>query len=50
MPVKRCTKNGKKGYSYGNQKCHTGKDAKRKAHVQGYAIEKTGYKPKGKKK
>ena len=51
MPVKRCTKNGKPGWKYGSSgRCYTGKDAKQKAHVQGYAIEKNGYKPKGKKK
>ena len=44
MPVKRCTKDGKKGWQYGNQKCFTGKDAKRRAHEQGAAIRKSGYK------
>lgn len=51
MPVKKCTKNGKSGHKYGSSgKCYTGKDAKRKAHIQGYAMTKNGYKPKSKAK
>ena len=40
MPVKRCTKNGKKGWKWGDKgKCYTGKDAKAKAAKQGRAIK-----------
>ena len=42
MPVQPCTTNGKKGWRYGTSgKCYTGPGAKRKAHVQGYAIEQS---------
>ena len=39
MPVKKCQKDGEKGYKWGNQHCYTGKDAKQKAAKQGRAIE-----------
>jgi len=51
MPVKRCRKNGKPGYKFGNSgKCYTytaGNDtsrnrAKNKAHIQGAAIKGRG--------
>lgn len=38
MPVKRCTKNGMRGWKWGNQKCYTGPGAKEKAETQGRAI------------
>ena len=39
MPVKKCQKDGKNGYKWGNQgKCYTGPDAKKKAIKQGMAI------------
>ena len=45
MPVKRCQKNGRAGWKFGDQgKCYTGKDAKRRALEQGAAIRKSGYK------
>ena len=40
MPVKKCKSSGKSGYKYGDSgKCYTGKQAKRKAYVQGSAIK-----------
>lgn len=48
MPVKKCQKDGKPGYKYGDSgKCYTyesgneaeRKEAKRKAHIQGAAIQ-----------
>ena len=39
MPIQRCTKNGKKGWQYGDQKCYTGKNAKEKAKEQMKAIK-----------
>lgn len=39
MPIQRCTKNGKKGWQYGDQKCYTGEDAKKKAKEQMRAIK-----------
>lgn len=40
MPVKRCSKNGKSGYKWGDEgKCYTGSGAKKKAIEQGRAIE-----------
>jgi len=40
MPRKRCQKNGKKGWKWGNKgTCYTGKDAKEKADRQGRAIK-----------
>lgn len=39
MPIKRCMKNGKKGYKWGNQKCYTGPNAKKKAKQQAKAIK-----------
>lgn len=42
MPVHK-TKDG--GYQWGNRgKIYYGKNAKKKAELQGYAIEKSGYK------
>lgn len=49
MPIKKCTKNGKPGYKYGDAgKCYTytpdneesRKRAKGKAETQGYVIRK----------
>jgi hypothetical protein len=39
MPIKRCTKDGKSGWQYGNQHCYTGPGAKRKAIRQMQAIK-----------
>lgn len=40
MPVKRCQKDGKSGFKYGDSgKCYTGKGARAKAEKQGRAIE-----------
>lgn len=40
MPLKRCSKNGKSGWKWGNHgACYTGKDGKKKAIKQGIAIE-----------
>jgi len=41
MPVHSCEKDGKSGYQWGDQVCYTGPDAKRKAYIQGYAIQKS---------
>ena len=41
MPVRKV---GKDCYQWGNQKVYCGKDAKRKATLQGIAIENTGWK------
>jgi hypothetical protein len=43
MPVQKCKKGGKSGYKYGSQgKCYLGGNkAKQKAHIQGYAIQKS---------
>lgn len=42
MPLKKCTKNGKLGWKWGDSgKCYTGKNAKEKAKEQGRAIEAT---------
>ena len=39
MPVKKCQKDGKNGYKWGDQgKCYTGPGAKKKAIKQGMAI------------
>ena len=41
MPLKRCTKDGKSGWKYGDEgACYTGPDAKKKAIKQGLAINK----------
>jgi hypothetical protein len=40
MPVRKI---GKDCYQWGNQKVYCGKDAKRKATLQGIAIENTGW-------
>src|SRR4051794_14062948 len=37
MPLEPCTKNGLKGYRWGNGACYTGPGAKKKAMKQGYA-------------
>lgn len=48
MPVHK-TKSG--GYQWGKSgKVYFGKDAKKKAEIQGYAIEKSGYSEKKKKR
>lgn len=40
IPVKRCQKDGKKGWKWGDEgKCYTGSDAKEKALAQGQAIK-----------
>lgn len=40
MPLKRCQKDGKKGWKWGDSgKCYTGKDGKAKAQRQARAIE-----------
>lgn len=40
MPVKKCSKDGKSGYKYGDSgKCYTGRSAKSRAKRQGRAIE-----------
>jgi hypothetical protein len=40
MPLKRCTKDGKSGWKWGDEgKCYTGPDAKKKAAKQGAAIK-----------
>lgn len=40
MPLKRCKKEGKTGWRWGDRgACYTGKDAKKKAIKQGIAIE-----------
>lgn len=40
MPVKRCQKDGKSGWKWGDEgKCYTGEDAKEKAATQGRAIK-----------
>src|SRR5436190_24133833 len=51
MPIEACTLNGKPGWRWGKQgRCYTyrpnseasSNEAKRRAHVQGYAIEQNG--------
>ena len=45
MPIKKCIKNGKTGYKFGdNGVCFIGKDAKEKALKQSKAIFASGYK------
>ena len=40
MPIKPCSKGGKKGYKYGSSgKCYVGKGARAKAARQGRAIK-----------
>jgi len=40
MPLKKCQKNGKSGWKWGDSgKCYTGPGAKKKAIKQGIAIE-----------
>jgi len=40
MPLKRCQKNKKKGWKFGDSgKCYTGKGAKARAKKQGRAIK-----------
>ena len=40
MPLKKCSKDGKSGYKWGDQgKCYTGPGARKKALKQGRAIE-----------
>jgi len=39
MPIKKCQREKRKGFKYGNSgKCYIGKDAKKKAVKQGIAI------------
>ena len=41
MPIKRCQKDKKKGYKFGDSgKCYTDKKAKEKAKRQGRAIKR----------
>lgn len=48
MPVKQCTKNGEQGWKWGDSGiCYTGSDGKKRAELQGRAIEAS--KSKGKK-
>lgn len=47
MPIKKCSKNGKSGYKWGNSgKCYTGKQGKKRATKQMKAIFASGYKEK----
>ena len=40
MPVKKCIKDGKPGYKWGDEgECYIGPEAKEKARRQGIAIE-----------
>lgn len=40
MPIKPCSRGGKKGYKYGSRgKCYVGKGARAKAARQGRAIK-----------
>ena len=40
MPLKKCSKDGKEGWKYGdNGYCYTGKNAKKDAIKQGYSYE-----------
>jgi hypothetical protein len=44
MPVKRCTKNGRAGYKWGDRgTCYTGTGAKARATAQGRAAYANGY-------
>lgn len=48
MPVRKV---GKDAYQWGKSgKIYHGKDARKKAEIQGYAIEKSGYKEPRKRK
>jgi hypothetical protein len=41
MPLKRCSKDGKQGWKWGDSgHCYTGKDAKRQAIRQGWSYDK----------
>lgn len=45
MPLKTCTKDGKSGWQWGDSgACYTGKDGKKKALMQGYAIDPKHFK------
>ncbi len=45
MPIKNCTKNGKKGKKWGdNGTCYIGKDSTVRAAKQGLAVITSGYK------
>ena len=51
MPIKKCTKRGKKGYKWGDQGyCYTGSGARSKALKQGRAISISKKKRTGKRK
>lgn len=39
MPLRRCQKDGKKGWAWGHSTCITGPDAREKARKMGIAIE-----------
>lgn len=40
MPIKKCQKDKKKGYKFGDSgKCYTGKNARKKAIKRGQAIK-----------
>lgn len=40
MPIEKCQRDGKSGYRWGKAGvCYTGSDAKRRAEIQGKAIE-----------
>lgn len=45
MPLKQCNNGNKSGYKWGDSgHCYTGKDAKKKAIRQGYAIDPEKFK------
>jgi len=45
MPLKRCIKNGKQGWKWGDSGyCYTGANAREKASKQGRAIEASKHK------
>lgn len=45
MPLKKCQKNSKSGWKWGDQgTCYTGKNARQKALMQGRAIEASKHK------
>lgn len=45
MPLKKCSSNNRSGWKWGDKgHCYTGKDAKKKAIRQGYAIDPKHFK------
>jgi hypothetical protein len=51
MPVKRCKKNGRAGYKWGDRgNCYTGPGAKARAERQGRAAYANGYRGTPRKK